>query len=69
MIVDKQVDLCRILLAYYAEGHANLCQSLRQMLEIRQYHQTIVRRTHPYDSLVVVYSVGIRYHGPLPNSS
>ena len=69
MIIGEQANSSRILLAYYAEGHANLCQSLQQVLEIRQRHQTTVQGTHPYDRPVVVRSMGIRYHGPLPNSS
>ena len=65
-IVGTQADSSRILLAHYAEGHANSCQSLRQVSEVRQHHQTTARGTHPYDGFVAVHSVGIRYYGPLP---
>ena len=68
-IVGEQVDPSRILQAYYAEGHANLCQSLQQVSEIRQCHQTTLRGTHPYDGPVAIRLMGIRYHGSYPNSS
>ncbi|XP_030936116.1 uncharacterized protein LOC115961243 [Quercus lobata] len=31
--------------------------------------QTTARGTHPYDGPMAACSIGIRYHGPLPNSS
>ena len=38
------------------------------MPKIQQYHQTAVRRVNPYDSPMVVRSVGVRHHGTVPNS-
>ena len=68
-IVGEQADTSKILQAYYAEGCANLCQSLQQVSEIRQCHQTTLRGTHSYDGPMAIRSMGIRYHGSFPNSS
>ena len=46
----------------------DLCQSLRQMPKIQQYHQIAVRRVDTYDSPMVVRLVGVRHHGAVPNS-
>ena len=68
-IISTQVDPSRILLAYNAKGHASLCQVLRQVLEVQQFHQTIIRRTNTHDGPLVIRSMGSRYHGPLPDRS
>ena len=69
MITSAQVDLSRVLLAYHAEGCQSLCQSLRQVLEVQQHHQTTNRRANSDGSSMALYSMGVRHHEPIPNGS
>ena len=68
MITCAQADLGRILLAYHAEGCPSLCQSLCQVSEVYQHHQTANRRAHLDDSSVAFCLIGVRHHGPIPDS-
>ena len=66
-IVDTQIDLSKVLLAHHAKRCPDLCQSLRQMPKIGQYHKTAIRRVDPYDSPMDVRSVGLRHYRATPN--
>ena len=67
-IISTQAGQSRILLAYNAEGHASLCQVLRQVLEVQQFHQVTIRRADPHGDTLAVRSMEARYHGPILGS-
>ena len=67
-VISTKVDPSRTLLAYNAKGCASLCQVLRQVSEVQQFHQTTILRTDPYDGTLVVCLIGARYHGTIPDS-
>ena len=69
MVTSAQANSGRILLVYHAEGYLSLCQSLRQMSEVQQYHQTTNRGVYSDDSSVAFCSKGVKHHGPIPNGS
>ena len=66
-IVGTQADSSRVLLAHHAKRCSDLCQSLRQMPKIQQYHQIAVRRVDPYDSPMAICSMRVRHYGIVPN--
>ena len=66
-VVGAQTSADRILLGHHAEGRPDLCQSLRQVSKVQQYHQIVVQRVDPIDNPMVVCSVGIRHHGAIPH--
>ena len=68
MVIGAQADSGWILLAHHAEGCPSLFQSLQQMSKVRPRHRTANRRAHSNDGPVAFRSMGIRYHGPIPNS-
>ena len=69
MIISTQTNLGQIPLAHHAEGHPGLCQNLRQVPEVQQCHQIAVGRINSNNGPVAICSVGIKHHGPIPDSS
>ena len=66
-VVSSQVDPSWVLLANYAERRTSLCQGLRPVLEVQQFHQTTIQRTNTHDGPLAIRLMETRYHGPLPN--
>ena len=66
-VVSAQVDPSWVLLANYAKRHTSLCQDLRQVLEVQQFHQTTVRRANTHDDPLAIHLMGTRYNRSLPN--
>ena len=66
-VVSAQVYPSWVLLANYAKRHTSLCQDLRQVLEVQQFHQTTVRRANTHDDPLAIHLMGTRYNRSLPN--
>ena len=68
MVVGVEINPSRVLLANHVEGCLCIRQRVRQVSEIWQPYQATDKGAHPDDGPMAFHSVGVRYHGPIPNN-